>query len=69
MVEWLNCSMSGANIMEATYGIKVLPEDDPFIELAEAGQQAMSKCAIGFYLVEIFPLRTFVCLFVCLPCA
>ena len=50
--------MSGANIMEATYGIKVLPEDDPFIELAEAGQEAVSKCAIGFYLVEVFPLRT-----------
>ncbi|PIL25709.1 cytochrome P450 [Ganoderma sinense ZZ0214-1] len=48
--------MSGANIMEATYGIKVLPEDDPFIELAEAGQEAVSKCAIGFYFVEIFPL-------------
>ena len=43
--------------MEATYGIKVLPEDDPFIELAEAGQEAVSKCAIGFYLVEVFPLR------------
>ena len=50
--------MTGANIMEATYGIKVLPEDDPFIELAEAGQEAVSKCVLGFYLVEIFPLRT-----------
>ncbi|KAI1785253.1 cytochrome P450 [Ganoderma leucocontextum] len=48
--------MTGANIMEATYSIKVLPEDDPFIELTEAGQEAFSKCAIGFYLVEIFPL-------------
>ena len=50
-------SMAGANIMEVTYGIRVLPEHDPFIELAEAGQEAVSKCAVGFYLVELLPMR------------
>ncbi|KAI1785432.1 cytochrome P450 [Ganoderma leucocontextum] len=52
--------MTGANIMQVTYGIKVLPEHDPFIELAEAGQEAVSKCAIGFPLVDFFPLLRYI---------
>ncbi|RDX49720.1 cytochrome P450 [Lentinus brumalis] len=49
--------MVGANIMEVTYGIKVLPEHDPFIELAEAGQECVGQCATaGVYLVELLPM-------------
>ena len=43
--------------MQVTYGIKVLPEDYPFIGLAEAGLEAMQMCAVDFYLVDTFPLR------------
>ena len=51
--------MVGANIMEVTYGIKVLPEHDPFIELAEAGQECVGRCATGgLYLVELLPICT-----------
>ncbi|TBU22643.1 cytochrome P450 [Dichomitus squalens] len=49
-----------ANIMKVTYGIRVFLEDDPFIKLAETGQEAVSKCAIGFYLVELFPILRYV---------
>ncbi|KAI0354173.1 cytochrome P450 [Trametes cingulata] len=45
----------GANIMEIVYDIKVLPEHDPFIELAEAGQECVGRSATGLYLVEILP--------------
>ncbi|RPD77315.1 cytochrome P450 [Lentinus tigrinus ALCF2SS1-7] len=49
--------MVGANIMEVTYGINVLPEHDPFIELAEAGQECVGRCATaGVYLVELLPI-------------
>ncbi len=52
--------MVGANIMEVTYGIKVLPEHDPFIELAEAGQECVGRCATaGVYLVELLPMCTY----------
>ena len=51
--------MAGANIMQVTYGIKVLPEHDHFIGLAETGNQAVSTCALRFYLVDSFPLRAF----------
>ncbi|KAI0793833.1 cytochrome P450 [Fomes fomentarius] len=47
----------GANIMDVIYGIKVLPEHDPFIELAEAGQECLRECAVaGLYLVDIAPI-------------
>ena len=51
------CSMTGANIMQVVYGIDVLPEHDPFIELAEVALEAFSECAIDFHLVEVLPLR------------
>lgn len=51
--------MIGANILDVTYGIKVLPEHDPFIELAEAGQECIGECAVaGLHLVDIAPIRT-----------
>ncbi|TBU52418.1 cytochrome P450 [Dichomitus squalens] len=49
-----------ANIMKVTYGIRVFLEDDPFIKLAETGQEAVSKCPIGFCLVELFPILEYV---------
>ncbi|KAM5540993.1 hypothetical protein V8D89_005304 [Ganoderma adspersum] len=52
--------MAGANIMQVTYGIKVLPEHDPFIGLAEASNEAVSTCALSFYLVDSFPLFRYV---------
>ena len=51
--------MTGANILQVTYGIQALPERDPFIELTEAGQEAFNKCAISPFIVDSFPLRAF----------
>ncbi|KAI0659510.1 cytochrome P450 [Cubamyces menziesii] len=46
----------GANIMEIVYDIKVLPEHDPFIVLAEAGQECVGRSTTGgLYLVELLP--------------
>ncbi|OSD00712.1 cytochrome P450 [Trametes coccinea BRFM310] len=46
----------GANIMEVVYDIEVLPEDDPFIRLAEAGQECIGRSTTGgVYLVEMLP--------------
>ena len=42
--------------MEIVYDIKVLPEHDPFIELAEAGQECVGRSTTGgLYLVELLP--------------
>ena len=49
--------MVGANIMEIAYDIKVLPENDPFIILAEAAQQCVSRGVSGTYLVDLLPIR------------
>ena len=49
--------MVGANIMEITYDIKVQPEHDPFIELAEAAQECVGRAASGTYLVNMLPFR------------
>ncbi|KAI0369518.1 cytochrome P450 [Pilatotrama ljubarskyi] len=51
----------GANIMEIVYDIKVLPEHDPFIELAEAAQECIGRSTTGgHYLVEILPFLKYV---------
>ncbi|KAI8996287.1 cytochrome P450 [Trametes punicea] len=51
----------GANIMDIVYDIKVLPERDPFIELAEAGQECIGRSTTGgVYLVEILPFLKYV---------
>ncbi|CDO68067.1 hypothetical protein BN946_scf184347.g4 [Trametes cinnabarina] len=51
----------GANVMKIAYDINVLPEDDPFVKLAEAGQQCIGRCTTGgVYLVEILPFLKYV---------
>ncbi|KAI0673216.1 cytochrome P450 [Trametes maxima] len=51
----------GANIMEVVYDIEVLPENDPFIKLAEAGQECVSQSTTGgLYLVEVMPFLKYV---------
>ena len=51
--------MTGASILQITYGIKALPERDPFIALTEAGQGAFNRGAISPFLMDMLPLRTF----------
>jgi len=46
----------GANIMEIVYGIKVLSEDDPYVNLAEEAMGAAAKVGnFGTYWVDLFP--------------
>lgn len=44
--------------MDIGYGIDVLPENDPYIELAEKGVEGITMAAIpGRFLVDFFPIR------------
>ncbi|KAH9945402.1 cytochrome P450, partial [Epithele typhae] len=52
--------MVGANIMQIVYAIDVLPENDPFIKLAEAAQECISRAVAGTYLVDLMPLLRYV---------
>ncbi|KAF7336336.1 Cytochrome P450 [Mycena venus] len=53
--------MAGALIMDITYGIKVLPSKDPYIQLVEKVMQDFSNASIpGAFLVDIFPALKYV---------
>ncbi|KAF7369664.1 Cytochrome P450 [Mycena venus] len=48
--------MAGTLIMDIAYGIKVLPSDDPYIQLAEKAMHDLSNASIpGAFLVDTFP--------------
>ena len=38
-------SMAGSTILSVTYGIKVLPKEDPFITIAERALNTLNACA------------------------
>lgn len=47
--------------MDITYGIEVLAENDPYVEMAEAALDSVNRAATpGAYMVDIFPLLKFV---------
>lgn len=47
--------------MDITYGIEVLPENDPYIQTAEAALEAVHRASTpGAFLVDMFPLLKFV---------
>lgn len=46
--------MAGSLILSITYGINVLPQDDPYIAIAERALTTLNACAnAGSYLGEI----------------
>ncbi len=46
--------------MRTAYGIDILPEDDPYIKIAEESLQGLSATVnAGAYLVDSIPIRTF----------
>lgn len=46
--------------MRVAYGIDILPEDDPYVFLAEESLQALSAATnAGAYLVDSIPIRKF----------
>ena len=48
--------MAGSLILSVTYGIKVLPKNDPYIELAERALATLNACAnTGLYLGKAAP--------------
>lgn len=52
--------MAGRTIMRVAYGIDILPEDDPYVFLAEESLQALSAATnAGAYLVDSIPIRKF----------
>ncbi|KAF7358497.1 hypothetical protein MVEN_00900400 [Mycena venus] len=53
--------MAGALIMDIAYGIKVLPSDDPYIQMAETAMHDASNASIpGAFLVDTFPALKYV---------
>ncbi|KAJ7211176.1 cytochrome P450 [Mycena pura] len=53
--------MAGALIMDIAYGIKVLPSDDPYIQMVEQAVHNLSNASIpGAFLVDIFPALKYV---------
>ena len=54
-------SLAGAVIISVTYGIDVLPENDPYIAIAETAMHGMSEATIpGRFLVDFIPLLKYV---------
>ncbi|KAF8199264.1 cytochrome P450 [Mycena galopus ATCC 62051] len=53
--------MAGKLIMSITYGLEVLPKNDPYVELAEAAVEGLNTAMIpGRFLVDSFPLLKYV---------
>ncbi|KAJ7616483.1 cytochrome P450 [Roridomyces roridus] len=53
--------MAGSLIISATYGIDVLPSDDPYIHIAEEAMYGLSiACVPGSFLVDSIPLLKYV---------
>lgn len=47
--------------MDITYGIEVLAENDPYVEMAEAALDSVNRASTpGAYMVDVFPLLKFV---------
>lgn len=47
--------------MDITYGIEILPENDPYVQTAEAALEGVQIASTpGAFLVEVFPLLKFV---------
>ncbi|KAF7977304.1 hypothetical protein HWV62_4283 [Athelia sp. TMB] len=48
---------AGASIMDIAYGIEVLPENDPYLDIAEAAVKAFNDASVpGAFLVDSIPL-------------
>ncbi|KAJ6484172.1 cytochrome P450 [Mycena sanguinolenta] len=53
--------LAGALIMDIAYGIKVLPSDDPYIQVIEQAMHNLSNaCIPGAFLVDTFPALKYV---------
>ncbi|KAJ7181541.1 cytochrome P450 [Mycena crocata] len=53
--------MAGELILSITYGINVLPDNDPYIDVAEKTLKAFSEASVpGRFLVESFPILTYI---------
>ncbi|KAF8503057.1 cytochrome P450 [Hysterangium stoloniferum] len=52
---------AGALILESTYGITVLPENDPYLNLAEATMTILARVTQpGAFLVDVLPILKYV---------
>ncbi|KAF8191993.1 cytochrome P450 [Mycena galopus ATCC 62051] len=52
--------MAGEIIMSMTYGIDILPSDDPYVALAERGVHSLVVALVERYLVDMFPVLKYV---------
>ena len=54
-------SMAGETIISIAYGLDVESENDPYIQVAEKGQNGIAAAAIpGAFLVDSFPILKYV---------
>lgn len=50
-------SMAAETIMSISYGIEILPEDDPYVRLAEQATKTFVLALVpGAFLVDMFPI-------------
>lgn len=53
--------MAGDIILSIAYGIHILPDNDPYIALSEAGLEAIVKSATwGSFAVDFFPILKYI---------
>ncbi|KAF9016760.1 cytochrome P450 [Hymenopellis radicata] len=53
--------LAGATILGIAYGLDVLPKNDPYIQVAEAGLQSLAQAAApGAFLVDALPILKYV---------
>lgn len=50
--------------MDVVYGIRILPKDDPYVEIVEKGARSIGEALVpGAFLVDYFPIRKGTALF------
>ena len=60
-IYFLCISLVGSTTLSMTYGINVLPYNDPYIEIAEEAAEAMAELLItGAFLVDIIPILKYI---------
>lgn len=54
-------SLAGATIIGIAYGLQILPNDDPYVHVAERGLQSLAGAVVpGAFLVDSIPILKYV---------
>ena len=60
-IHFLCISLVGSKTLSMTYGINILPYNDPYVKIAEEAMAAMAELLVaGAFLVDIIPILKYV---------